>query len=58
MEQIGVFRFVDNKVIMLLRDRVCETPEELISSQLFLEVLTRFIHDLKQKRSPLLQIFG
>lgn len=58
MERIGTFRFVGNKVIMLLRDRVCETPEELLASELFLQVLTRFIDDLKRKHSPLLEIFG
>lgn len=58
MENQGTFKFVDRKVIIFLRDRVCETPEELMSSALFSEVLTRFIDDLKRKQSPLLQIFG
>ncbi len=58
MEPLVTFRFVDNKVIILLRDRVCETPEELLSSELFSAVLTRFVNDLKRKHSPLLQIFG
>ncbi|OGB98638.1 hypothetical protein A2V82_04450, partial [candidate division KSB1 bacterium RBG_16_48_16] len=54
----GTFRFVNNKVIILLRDKVCETPEELITSELFLEVVTRFVNDLKRKQAPLLQVFG
>ena len=58
MEGRAAFRFVDNKVIILLRDRVCETPEELISSKLFLKVLDRFVNDLKEKCSPLLHVFG
>ena len=58
METQGSFRFVNRKVIIFLRDRVCETPEELMSSELFHEVVTRFVNDLKQKQSPLLQIFG
>ncbi|MBA4419488.1 MAG: hypothetical protein C0392_16530, partial [Syntrophus sp. (in: bacteria)] len=58
MEIQGTFRFVNRKVIIFLRDRVCETPEELMSSELFHEVVTRFINDLKRKQSPLLQIFG
>ncbi|OPX93959.1 MAG: hypothetical protein A4E62_00202 [Syntrophorhabdus sp. PtaU1.Bin002] len=52
------FRFVNRKVIMFLRDRVCESPEELISSELFSEILSRFIGDLKNKESPLLEVFG
>jgi hypothetical protein len=58
MENQGTFKFVDRKVIIFLRDRVCETPEELMSSELFSEVVTRFVDDLKRKQSPLLQIFG
>ena len=58
METQGTFRFVNRKVIIFLRDRVCETPEELMSSELFHEVVTRFVNDLKRKQSPLLQIFG
>ena len=57
MEIQGTFRFVNRKVIIFLRDRVCETPEELISSELFCEVVTRFVNDLKRKQSPLLHIF-
>jgi hypothetical protein len=51
-------KFVNKKVIIRLRDRVCESPEELISSELFCEVVTRFVSDLKRKQSPLLQAFG
>jgi hypothetical protein len=58
METQGSFRFVNKKVIIFLRDRACETPEELMSSDLFYEVVTRFVNDLKRKQSPLLQIFG
>lgn len=57
MKTQGSFRFVDRKVIIFLRDRVCETPEELMSSELFYEVITRFVNDLKRKQSPLLKIF-
>ena len=58
METQGLFRFVNRKVIIFLRDRVCETPEELMSSELFHEVVTRFVNDLKRKQSHMLQIFG
>lgn len=58
MEPVGRFRFVDNKIIILLRDRVCETPEELLSSGLFMEILNRYVHGLRSKHSPLLQVFG
>lgn len=50
------FRFVGRKVIICLCDRVCETSEELVSSELFSEVINRFVSDLKRKRSPLLKV--
>lgn len=52
------YRIVNRKIIIRLRDRVCETPEELISSNLFHEIVTLFINEMKQKQSPLLHIFG
>ncbi len=58
MEFNGTFRFVNNKIIIVLRDRVCETSEELMASDLFTEIVTRFINDLKRKQAPLLKVFG
>ncbi|HEY3345863.1 MAG TPA: hypothetical protein VGJ97_13095 [Anaerolineaceae bacterium] len=52
------FHFTDGKVVIRLRDRVCDTPEELLSSQLFYRVLYRCIADLSRKDSHLLGIFG
>jgi len=52
------FKFAGKKLIIQLRDRVCGTPEELMSSRLFLEVVTRFVDDLKRRQAPLLRVFG
>jgi hypothetical protein len=52
------FTFVNKKIIIRLRDRVCENSDELLSSDLFTEITRRFVNDLKRRRSPLLQIFG
>ena len=52
------YSFVQNKVIIRLRDRVCETPEELLRSALFRDMLTRFVRELERKSSPLLQLFA
>jgi hypothetical protein len=54
----NTFTFSNKKVIIRLRDRVCEDSDELLSSDLFCEVTRRFVNELKRKRSPLLQIFG
>ena len=56
MENIS-YRTYDGKVIIRLRDRVCDTPEQMLSSALFLDILTRCIHDLTQHNSKLLNIF-
>jgi len=58
MKTHGSFRILNRKVIIFLRDRACETPEEMISSELFYEVVTRFVNDLKCKHSSLLEVFN
>jgi hypothetical protein len=57
MENLS-YNFAGRKVIMRLRDRVCETPQELLSSKLFREILKRCLADLSRKDSPLLSVFG
>lgn len=53
----GAYRFVDTKIIIRIRDRVCESAEELLSSQLYREVLDRYVHELVRQDSPLLSMF-
>jgi hypothetical protein len=53
----GTFKFIDRKVIIRIKGRVCETPEELMTSDLFYEVVRRFVADLARKDSPLLKLF-
>lgn len=48
----------DNKVILHIQDRVCETSEQIISSELFRGVLDRAVAKLVKRRSILLNIFG
>jgi hypothetical protein len=55
--QNGSYLFIHDKVILRVRNRVCNTTEELLASQLFDAVLRRFLHDLKQQHSSLLAIF-
>jgi hypothetical protein len=58
MRNQTTFKFVGKKVIIRLRDRVCEDADELLSSVLFYELIKRFVSKLKDKQSPLLQLFG
>ena len=53
----GAYRFVDNKIIIRIRDRVCESADELLSSQLFGEVLNRYVNTLIRQDSPILSMF-
>ena len=53
----GAYRFLDNKIIIRIRDRVCESADELISSQLFREVLNRNVQTLIKQDSPILIMF-
>jgi len=55
--QNGSYLFFRDKIILRVRNRVCNTTEELLSSELFNAVLYRYIEELKQQRSKLLGIF-
>jgi hypothetical protein len=54
----GSFQFVDGKVIIHTRDRLCDTPDQLLSSDLFQVFLKRCIANLLRKESKLLGIFS
>ena len=45
----------DTKVIMRVRRRFCETPDELLQSPLFKDLLRRCLEDLARRESPLLK---
>lgn len=52
------YKFVDRKIIIRLKNRVCESADELLGSDLFHEVLTRCVRELARQDSRLLGIFG
>ena len=56
--QKSTLRIIDNKAVLNIRERMCETPEELLSSEKFRSVLNHCLRHLKKKNSPLLRIFG
>lgn len=55
---IRSFKFIDNKVIIRSKGRICETAEELISSKPFAEVVHKALAALAERRSTLLGLFG
>jgi hypothetical protein len=55
--QNGSYRIFKDKVIIRVKDRLCDTPTELLSSKLFLQMLTQCISVLSRRNSRLLGIF-
>ena len=55
--QKSTLRIVGNKAVLNIRERMCETADELLSSEKFRIVLDHCINRLKSKESPLLDIF-
>jgi len=56
--QKSTLRIVGNKAVLNIRERMCETPDEMLSGEKFRMVLEHCICGLKSKESPLLSIFG
>lgn len=55
--QRNSLRIVNNKAVLNVVERMCETPDELLASNQFRIVLDHYIGNLKSKNSPLLGIF-
>jgi hypothetical protein len=56
--QKSTLRIIGNKAVLNIRERMCETPEELLASDKFLLVLNHCIENLRSKNSPLIELFG
>lgn len=56
--QKSTLRLTGRKAILSVRERMCETPDELLSSRKFRMVLDHFIANLLKRSSPLLGIFS
>lgn len=52
------YSVIGNKIIMRTGGRLCETPDELLESDLFFRILTECIRELESRNSLLLNIFG
>ena len=55
--QKSTIRIIGNKVVLNIRERMCETAEELLESGKFRLVLEHCLENLKSKNSPLICIF-
>lgn len=52
------FRISGNKIILRIKNHLCDTSEELLSSKLLKWVITQYIKELSQRHSMLIGIFG
>jgi len=55
--QKSTLRIIGNKVVLNIRERMCETAEELLGSEKFRIVLDHYLGYLRSKNSPLLNVF-
>jgi hypothetical protein len=55
--QNGSYRILKDKVVLRIKDHICDTPSELLSSPVFLQMLMHSIRALTQRNSRLLDIF-
>lgn len=51
------YQMYDRKVVLRLRGKICENSEELLTSNLFRDVLWDFIRNLQRRESRFLNIF-
>lgn len=56
--QRSTLSIIGNKAILNIRERMCETAEEMLASDKFRLVLDHCLDTLRSKNSPLLEIFG
>ena len=55
--QKSTLRIIGNKAVLNIRERMCETAEELLASDKFRSILDHCLENLKSKNSPLVCIF-
>lgn len=53
----NLYRIIGKKIIINVQGRVCETPDELLSSGLFKEVVKQCLRDLKDRDALLISLF-
>jgi hypothetical protein len=56
--QRSTLNIIGNKAVLNIRERMCETAEELLASDKFRLVLDHCLNNLRSKNSPLLEFIG
>jgi hypothetical protein len=55
--QKNELKLVGNKAVLYIHERMCETAEEMLKSDMFRMVLEHCVHQLESRNSPLIGIF-
>lgn len=55
--QNGSYQIYDKKLVIRIRNRICDTVEELLSSTMFMDVLSKYVRFLFREHSRLLRVF-
>ena len=53
----GSFHFYPDKIILRVRNKICNTGEELLKSEVFNSFYLQFLNNLKRQQSKLLNVF-
>ncbi|MCD6576785.1 MAG: hypothetical protein J7K66_02070, partial [Anaerolineaceae bacterium] len=53
----GSFHFYPDKIILRIRNRICNNSEELLTSEPFQALFLQFLNNLKRQQSKLLNVF-
>ena len=51
------YQFFEGKVVLRIRNTICDTPDELLTTDVFADVLKRYVQHLSRQRSRLLRLF-
>ncbi|HPW76876.1 MAG: hypothetical protein BWY44_00381 [Candidatus Omnitrophica bacterium ADurb.Bin292] len=55
---VGTYRIKDSKVIIRIKNQICDSAEELLGSSLCFEIIKRAVESLRKRESILLKVFG
>lgn len=55
---VGSFKIVEKKVFIRLRNQICDSPEELLRSDLCFEIVKHAVAALQRRHSVLRKVFG
>jgi GTPase SAR1 family protein len=53
----GSYQIYSDKLVIRIRNRVCDTVDELISSEIFTDLLSKYVRRLFRQQSRLLRVF-